>query len=110
MTWKCAICSGDFDGIPDDAVRLTRSKARTNVFRFADDSIQALRKIRGPKSEMVPPPSAEPSKEATELLHSVVEVLAELPKPQSEPQPEVVEEGEEPTITTMAAAFRKFKS
>ena len=105
--WKCATCDREFEAIPEDAVRLTRGKARTNVFRFSDGSIHALRKIR-PKSEMVPPPSAEPPKGATELLQSVVQDLAELPNPQpeieSEPEIEIEDES---SMTSMEFAFRR---
>lgn len=109
--WKCSMCDCEFDAIPEEAVRLTHSNSRTIVFRFPDGSIHALRKIKRPKSENVPPMPESP-KEATELLQSVVEVLAELPKPQPEikPEPEIIEEVEEPVLTTMAAAFRNFIS
>ena len=109
MTWKCTTCDLEFDAIPDDAARLTHSNSRTNVFRFSDGSIHALRKIRTPKSESVPPP-LEPPKEATELLQSVVEVLTELPQSQSEPIKREATEPEIEPMTTMAAAFRNFKS
>jgi hypothetical protein len=108
---KCATCDREFEIIPDDAIRLTHTAARTNVYRFSDGAIHSLRKIRTPKSESVPPP-LEPPKEDTELLKAVVEVLAELPKPKPEImlEPEVIAEVEEPANTTMAAAFRNFKS
>ena len=105
--WKCAICGREFDAVPDDAVRLTRSKSKTNVFRFPDGSIHALRKIRSPKSESVPPP-LEPPKEDTELLKAVVEVLAELPNPPLQLQTEQ-EIAEDESLTPMALAFRRSK-
>ena len=103
---KCAICSEEFDAIPDDAVRLTHTAARTNVYRFSDGAIHSLRKIRTPKSESVPPP-LESAKEDTELLQAAIEVLAELPKPQpeikSEPKIEIEDES---STTSMQIAFR----
>jgi hypothetical protein len=96
----------EFDAIPDDAVRLTHAKARTYVYRFSDGGIHALRKIRSPKSESVPP---EPSKEDTELLKAVVEVLAELPKPQPEIKSEPEIEIEDESLTSMQIAFRRRK-
>ena len=109
--WKCTTCDRQFDIVPDGAVRLTRGKARTNVYRFSDGSIHSLLKIRTPKSESVLPPLESP-KEDTELLQAAIEVLAELPRPQPEikSEPEVIAEVEEPANTTMAAAFRNFKS
>jgi hypothetical protein len=110
--WKCTTCDLEFDSIPDDAVRLTHTKARTYVYRFSDGAIHALRKIRIPKSESVPPPLEYP-KEETELLQTVVEVLPELPKPQPEikPEPEVAEPEieDEVSLTPMALAFRRRK-
>jgi len=104
---KCAICGREFDGVPDDAVRLTHNAARTNVYRFSDGAIHSLRKIRRSKSESVLPPLESP-REATELLQSVVEVLAELPKPQpemkSEPEIEIEDES---SMTSMELAFRR---
>ena|ERR1700730_12884845 len=103
--WKCAICDLEFGTIPDDAVRLTHTMARTNVFRFSNGAIHSLRKIRLDAEVHNPP---EGPKEDTELLQTVAQALVELPNPQ--PQPEVIEEVEEPT-TTMAAAYRRsFKS
>jgi len=107
--WKCATCDREFEIIPDDAVRLTHTAARTNVYRFSDGAIHSLRKIRSPKSESVLPPLESP-REATELLQSVVEVLTELPQSQSEPIKREATEPEIEPMTTMAAAFRNFKS
>ena len=107
---KCAICGQEFDAVPDDAVRLTHTTARTNVYRFSDGAIHSLRKTRTRlKSESVLPP-LEPPREATELLQSVVEVLTELPQSQSEPIKREATEPEIEPMTTMAAAFRNFKS
>ena len=104
--WKCTTCDLEFDAVPDDAVRLTHSNSRTNVCRFSDGSVHALRKLRGPKSENVPPPLESP-KEETEL-QVVVEVLTELPKPQpeikSEPEIEIEDES---SMTSMELAFRR---
>jgi hypothetical protein len=110
MMWKCTTCDLEFDGIPDAAVRLTHSNSRTNVFRFSDGSIHALRKLRSPKSESVLP-APEPLKEATELLQSVVQVLAELPQPEPV-KPEATEpeiEGDGEMLTPMALAFLRSK-
>lgn len=106
---KCAICGREFDAVPDDAVRLTHTTARTNVYRFSDGTIHSLRKIRTAlKSESVPPPPLEPHKEHTELLQAVVQVLAEMPKPQpeikSEPEIEIEDES---SMTSMELAFRR---
>ena len=109
MTWKCTTCDLEFDAIPDDAVRLTHGTARTNVYRFSDGSIHALRKFRTLKSESVPLP-LEPPKEQTELLKAAVDVLTELSKPQpeikSEPEIEIEDES---SVTSMQIAFRRRK-
>src|SRR6266436_648926 len=107
---KCAICGQEFDAVPDDAVRLTHTTARTNVYRFSDGAIHSLRKTRTRlKSESVLPP-LEPPREATELLQSVVEVLTELPNSQpeikSEPEIEIEDES---SLTSMQIAFRRRK-
>jgi hypothetical protein len=106
--WKCAICSGEFNAIPDDAVRLTHTTARTNVYRFPDGAIHALRKIRNPRSESIPPPLESP-KEATELLQSVVKALAELLQPETKSEPEIEIEDDGESLTPMALAFRRRK-
>src|SRR5690349_4192629 len=105
--WKCTTCDRQFEAIPEDAVRLTRTKARTNVFRFPDGSIHALRKIR-PKSESVPPFQPKTPVEQSELLLEIVQLLAELPKPQPEikAEPEIEIE-DESSMTSMEFAFRR---
>jgi hypothetical protein len=104
--WRCAICDREFEAIPEDAVLISRhTRSRTYVYKFGGD-IHALRKIRIPKSESVPPP-LEPPKEDTELLNAVVEVLAELPKPQPEIKSEPEIEIEDSSMTSMELAFRR---
>src|SRR5258708_1458780 len=103
---KCATCDREFEIIPDDAVRLTHTAARTNVYRFSDGAIHSFRKIRPPKRKRFHPP-LESAKEDTELLQAAIEVLAELPKPQpeikSEPKIEIEDES---STTSMQIAFR----
>ena len=107
--WKCTTCDLEFDTIPDDAVRLTHTTARTNVYRFPDGAIHALRKLRSPKRDSIPPRPESP-KEETELLKAVVKTLVELPNPQpeikSEPEIEIEDES---SVTSMQIAFRRRK-
>ena len=126
MTWKCTTCDRVFDSIPEDAVLLTRGKFnRVIVYRFANGVVHGVRKIKPVNAEHLhrrwhktakvvdcgfcfPP---EPPKEDTELLQEVLEVLTELPQ-SAEPEvaPEIDSDEIQQPVTTMAAAFRNFKS
>src|SRR6266852_950132 len=125
MSWKCTTCGQQFTDIPEDAVQITPGERRVNSYRFMDGTVHSLRVVKlmpaqgkhnrwhkkSPRPDCLfcnPPAEPEPPVEQTELLHEVVEVLTELTN--SQPQPEIIEEVEEPTTTTMAAAFRNFKS
>src|SRR6266404_149045 len=110
MIWICRICNDTWGTIPDGAVELTRNR-HSYVYRFPDGTVHALRRIVGKSAVQVEPEKLpEPPQEATELLQSVVEVLTELPQSQSEPIKRQATEPEIEPMTTMAAAFRNFKS
>lgn len=127
--WKCKICSGQFETIPDGAI-LVSKRGSVSTYRFVDGAIHCLYTARPSASHnqwrrkqkridcplcYPPQPTPEPQPEPTPTPVVQTELqtveVADLPEPQPEPELELeITEEVEPT-TTMAAAFhRLFKS
>jgi hypothetical protein len=98
MSFVCRLCSREFETIPAGAIPIGRAhgfRHQFQMFQFPDRTVHDLKVVNPPKP-------------ATDLLKATVQTLLELPTPileQEEPEQRASE-----IKTTMAYAFRNFKS
>jgi hypothetical protein len=117
MRWKCSVCDREFESIPDNAVVISRGTlSRVVVYKFVDGVVHTLRKVKQktpevrvqPQPTKQEPPKQEPPVQV-EFLQTVVAVLESLPAPQPEviAEPEIEDESDSESVTTMGAAFKR---
>ncbi len=113
MSYRCVICERVFDDSEmESALEISggRGRSRVPITYLIDGNYHSLRKVPAKKQQQPQTPAPE-SKEDTELLLEVVNVLAALPTPpvpveiKTQPLPQIEPEIEEEQITTMRAVW-----